>query len=102
MKKITTLIFLLSSLISLAQKTSTTITVTATKAADGIVSLVLEDVHFHPNLGIGLADTRLEPLATVNFKEKTSERVSTPLSEPKIVRLQYNGGGINKTWMLFV
>ena len=102
MKKITTLIFLLSSLISLAQKTSTTITVTATKPADGIVSLVLEDVHFHPNLGIGLADTRLEPLATVNFKEKTSERVSTPLSEPKIVRLQYNGGGINKTWMLFV
>jgi len=101
MKKITTLIFLLSSLISLAQKTST-ITLSATKPADGIVSLVLEDVHFHPNLGIGLADTRLEPLAMVNFKEKTTERVSTALNEPKIMRLQYNGGGVNKTWMLFI
>ncbi|GLU56840.1 hypothetical protein Dfri01_63010 [Dyadobacter frigoris] len=101
MKKITTLIFLLSSLLSFAQKTST-ITLTATKSNGGIVSLVLEDVHFHPNLGIGLADTRLEPLAMVNFKEKNSERVSTALSEPKIMRLQYSGGGVNKTWMLFI
>ena len=101
MKKITTLIFLLSSLFSFAQKTAT-ITLNATKPDQGIVSLILEDVHFHPNLGIGLADIKLEPLATVNFKEKTTERVSAALNEPKIIRLQYNGGGVNKTWMLFM
>lgn len=101
MKKITTLIFLLSSLLSFAQKTAT-ITLTTPKPEQAIVSLVLEDVHFHPNLGIGLADTKLEPLAMIDFKEKTSERVSTALSEPKIIRLQYSGGGVNKTWMLFI
>jgi len=101
MKKITTLIFLLSSLLSFAQKTST-ITLTTAKAEQAIVSLVLEDVHFHPNLGIGLADTRLEPLAMINFQEKTSERVNAAMSEPKIMRLQYSGGGVNKTWMLFI
>jgi peroxiredoxin len=101
MKKITTLIFLLSSLLSFAQKNAT-ITLTTAKPEQAIVSLVLEDVHFHPNLGIGLADTKLEPLAMINFQEKTSERVTAVLSEPKIIRLQYSGGGVNKTWMLFI
>lgn len=101
MKKITTLIFLLSSLLSFGQKNAT-ITITTAKPEQAIVSLVLEDVHFHPNLGIGLADTKLEPLTTIDLKEKTNERVSAAITEPKIVRLQYSGGGVNKTWMLFI
>lgn len=101
MKKIATLIFLLSSLLSFAQKTST-VTLTTSKPEQAVVSLVMEDVHFHPNLGIGLADTKLEPLAMINFQEKTTEKVNAPMSEPKIMRLQYSGGGVNKTWMLFI
>lgn len=101
MKKITTLIFLFVSALSFAQNTAT-ITLTSSKQEAATASLILEDVHYHPNLGIGLADVRLEPLAMVNFSEKTSERVNAALNEPKMMRLQYSGNGVNKTWILFV
>ncbi|GGM98080.1 hypothetical protein GCM10010967_34840 [Dyadobacter beijingensis] len=98
---ILTLFCLAASLASYAQNTAN-ITLTAPKQVPVTVTLVLEDVHFHPNLGTGLADTRLDAVASVAFSEKTSEKAVIQLSEPKMMRLQYSGGGVNKTWMLFL
>jgi len=101
MKKISTLILVLSSLLSFAQKTAN-ITLTTPKNAAIIATLILEDVRFHPNLGIGLAETSMEPLAVVDFKETTSEKATVALNEPKMMRLRYSGNGVNKTWMMFI
>lgn len=84
-----------------AQNTAT-ITLTTSKQGPVTATLVQEDVHFHPNLGIGLADIELKPVVSVDFKEKTSEKSVIQLTEPKMMRLQYGGGAINKTWMLFL
>lgn len=89
------------SCISYAQSTAN-ITLTASKQAPVTVTLVLEDVHFHPNLGTGLADTKLDAVASVNFTDKTTEKTVIQLNEPKMMRLQYGGNGVNKTWMLFI
>ncbi|TDE12875.1 TlpA family protein disulfide reductase [Dyadobacter psychrotolerans] len=101
MKKLNVLILSLFSLISYAQNTAT-ITLTTPKSFQATVTLILEDVHFNPNLGIGLADAKLETIASVNFMDATSEKATVKISEPKMMRLQYSGGGVNKTWMLFV
>jgi hypothetical protein len=101
MRKISTLILAFASLISFAQNTAS-ITLTTPKNEAIVATLVLEDVRFHPNLGIGLAETSMEPLAVVDFKETTSEKTIVSLTEPKMMRLRYSGGGVNKTWMLFV
>ncbi|KAA6436637.1 hypothetical protein FEM33_21070 [Dyadobacter flavalbus] len=101
MKKALFIILLFTGFIANAQNTAT-LTLTASKQGPAIATLILEDVHFHPNLGTGLADTRLETAASVNFNEKTSEKAVVKLNEPKIMRLQYSGNGVNKTWMLFV
>jgi hypothetical protein len=101
MKKVTLLILLFTSLLVKAQNTAT-ITLTSSKQGPVNVTLVQEDVHFHPNLGIGLADVKLEPVVSVNFNEKTSEKSIIQLNEPKMMRLQYSGNAVNKTWMLFI
>ena len=101
MRKISTLILAFASLVSFAQNTAN-ITLSTPKKEAIVATLVLEDVRFHPNLGIGLAETSMEPLAVVDFKEITSEKISVSLTEPKMMRLRYSGGGINKTWMMFV
>jgi hypothetical protein len=76
-----------------AQNTAN-ITLTASKQAPVTVTLVLEDVHFHPNLGTGLADIRMDAVASVNFADKTSEKTVIQLTEPKMMRLQYSGSGV--------
>jgi len=96
MKRINVLILSLFSLVSYAQNTAT-ITLTAPKSFQATATLILEDVHFSPNLGTGLADTKLETVASVNFMETTSEKTTIKISEPKMMRLQYGGGGVNKT-----
>jgi hypothetical protein len=101
MKKISTLILTLSSLLTFAQN-SANITLTMGKLEPVIVTLILEDVRYHPNLGIGLADVRMSPLAIVNFKEMTSEKTTVDLSEAKMMRLRFSGNGVNNTWMLFI
>ena len=101
MKKISVLVLTLSSLCAFGQNTAN-ITLSTPKATTATATLILEDVHFHPNLGIGLADTKLEPVASVNFADNTTEKAVIQLTEPKMMRLQYSGGGINKTWMLFI
>ena len=70
------------SWVSYAQNTAN-ITLTASKQAPVTVTLVLEDVHFHPNLGTGLADAKLDAVASVNFAGKTSEKTVIQLTEPK-------------------
>lgn len=101
MKNLNFLILTLISCISYAQNTAN-ITLTSPKQAPVTVTLVLEDVHFHPNLGTGLADTKLDAVASVNFADKTTEKAVIQLNEPKMMRLQYSGNGVNKTWMLFM
>jgi hypothetical protein len=101
MKKISILILSLFCSLCYGQNTAN-LTLTVPKAMPATAVLVLEDVHFHPNLGIGLADTRLEPVASVNFMDNTTEKAVIQLSEPKMMRLQYSGGGLNKSWMLFI
>ncbi|GGB93655.1 TlpA family protein disulfide reductase [Dyadobacter sediminis] len=101
MKKALFIILLFTGFIANAQNTAI-LTLTASKPGPATATLILEDVHFHPNLGTGLADTRLETAASVNFNKKTSEKAVVKLNEPKIMRLQYSGNGVNKTWMLFV
>ena len=101
MKKISILFLTLCSLFSFAQNTAN-ITISSIKSQPAVATLILEDVHFHPNLGIGLADVELKTIASVNFKEDTLEKTVIQLTEPKMARLQYNGGTVNKTWMLFL
>lgn len=80
----------------------TSITVGSTGVSNAIVTLVLENVRFYPSLGIGLSDIEYETVATINFKETTSDRVEITIKEPKMVRLQFVGNGINRTYMLFM
>ncbi|KAA0989875.1 thioredoxin family protein [Dyadobacter aurulentus] len=101
MRKITILILTLFSCYTFAQNTAT-ITLSISKQGPVNVTLVSEDVHFHPNLGIGLADAKLEPVMAVNFAEKASEKAVIQLNKPQMMRLQYSGNGLNKTWMLFM
>jgi hypothetical protein len=101
MKKVTLLILLFTSALVKAQNTAT-ITLTASKQGPATATVVQEDVHFHPNLGIGLADVKMESIAAADFKDNTSEKVIIQLPEPRMMRLQYNGNGVNKTWMLFM
>ncbi|MCE7066281.1 hypothetical protein [Dyadobacter sp. CY326] len=101
MRKVTLLILLFTSALVKAQNTAT-ITLTNSKQGPVTATLVQEDVHFHPNLGIGLADVKLEPVVSTDFKDKTTEKAVIQLPEPRMMRLQYGGGSINKTWMLFV
>lgn len=101
MKKISVILLTLSSLFSYAQNT-VNISLVSPKAETASASFVLEDVHFYPNLGIGLADLKMETVASVNFNENTTEKIAMQLNEPKMMRLQYSAGSINKTWMLFL
>ncbi len=101
MKRITIILLSLTSFTVFGQN-SANITVTAPKNFQGVVTLILEDVHFHPNLGIGLADTKLETIGSVNFMETLHEKTPVELSEPKMVRLQFSGAGITKNRMLFI
>lgn len=101
MKKISVLILTLTSLFSYAQNTAT-ITLSTPKAEAATATLILEDVHFHPNLGIGLADIELKTIASPDFSENPTEKAVIQLAEPKMMRLQYHAGNINKTWMLFI
>lgn len=101
MKHLPILILTLFSYVSFAQNTAN-ITLTASKKSPATATLVLEDVHFHPNLGTGLADTKLDAVASTNFAENTTEKAVIQLNEPKMMRLQYGGNGVNKTWMLFL
>ncbi|MCE7041785.1 hypothetical protein [Dyadobacter sp. CY312] len=101
MKKISILLLCLVSLHSFAQKNAS-ITITTPKNFQATVTLILEDVHFHPNLGIGLADAKLETIASVNLMETLTEKVEVQLNEPKMMRLQYSGGGVSKNRMLFL
>jgi len=101
MKRISILFLCLASLHSFAQK-SANITITTPKNFQATVTLILEDVHFHPNLGIGLADAKLETIASVNLMETLNEKVEVQLNEPKMMRLQYSGGGVSKNGMLFL
>ena len=71
MKKVTLLILLFTSALVKAQNTAT-ITLTNTKQGPATATVVQEDVHFHPNLGIGLADVKMESIAAADFKDKTS------------------------------
>ncbi len=101
MRKINILLLTLFSTFAFAQNPAN-ITLTTPKSEAITVTLVLEDVHFHPNLGTGLADIELKPVAMVDFKDKTTEKTAVALKEPKMMRLQYTGNGVNKTWMLFI
>jgi hypothetical protein len=101
MKRIYVLLLSLISLQSFAQNTAS-ITITTPTKFEALVTLILEDVHFHPNLGIGLADAKLETVASVNLMETLSEKVSVTITEPKMMRLQFSGGGVNRTRMLFI
>lgn len=101
MRKTITIILAFASQLSVAQ-TPTSVTLTTPKNDAIIATLVLEDVRYHPNLGIGLAETSMEPLAVVNFKETLSEKIVVTLHEPKMMRLRYSGSGVNKTLMLFI
>ena len=101
MKKIVLLILIFTVSLVKAQNTAT-ITLSTAKQGPVTATLVQEDVHFHPNLGIGLADTELTPVISTNFNEKTSEKAVIQLNAPKMMRLQYSGNGVNKTWMLFL
>lgn len=101
MKKLALLLLFLPCLLAKAQNTAN-LTLSASSPDDITATLVLEDVHFHPNLGTGLADTKLETVVSVNFKEKTTESTVIQLNEPKMMRLLYAGKGISKTWMLFI
>jgi len=101
MKKGILLILLFTSVLVKAQNTAT-ITLTNPKQGPVTATLVQEDVHFHPNLGIGLADVKLEPVLSADFKDNTTEKSVIQLPEPRMMRLQYGGNGVNKTWMLFV
>jgi hypothetical protein len=101
MRKITVLILTLFSCYTFAQNTAT-ITLSISKQGPVNVTLISENVHFHPNLGIGLADAELEPVMAVNFAEKASEKAVIQLNKPQMMRLQYSGNGLNKTWMLFM
>jgi hypothetical protein len=101
MKKINILILTLVSCYTFAQNTAT-ITLTASKQGPATATIVQEDVHFHPNLGIGLADVELKPIISVDFKEKVSEKTVIQLGKPAMMRLQYGGGAVHKVWMLFL
>ncbi|MCE7061642.1 peroxiredoxin [Dyadobacter sp. CY343] len=101
MRKITVLILTLFSCYTFAQNTAT-ITLSISKQGPVNVTLISENVHFHPNLGIGLADAELEPVMAINFAEKASEKAVIQLNKPQMMRLQYSGNGLNKTWMLFM
>ncbi|HEV7379620.1 MAG TPA: hypothetical protein VGN64_07485 [Dyadobacter sp.] len=101
MKQIFVLLLTFVCLQSFAQNTAS-VTIATPAKFEAQVTLILEDVHFHPNLGIGLSDTKLETIASVNLMEKQSEKVSVQISEPKMMRLQFSGGGVNKTRMLFI
>ncbi|CAG4990284.1 hypothetical protein DYBT9275_00495 [Dyadobacter sp. CECT 9275] len=103
--KLTYHIFLLllfvTAIQGFAQK-ETGITIGTSGANNATVTLVLEDVRFHPNLGIGLADTELKTISSFNFKDTPSEKTVLDITEPKMVRLQFAGAGISRTWMLFM
>lgn len=101
MKKLATLILTLFSCYAFSQNTAT-ITLSTAKQAPVTVTVVQEDVHFHPNLGTGLADVELKPVISADFKEKTSEKAVLQLTQPTMMRLQYSGKGLNTTWMLFI
>lgn len=101
MKKLALLLVFLPYLLAKAQNTAN-LTLSTSSPDDITATLVLEDVHFHPNLGTGLTDIKLETVLSVNFREKTSETAVIQLSEPKMMRLQYAGKGVSKTWMLFI
>lgn len=101
MRIIITTILTLQSLFILAQNTAF-ITLATPKNETATATLVLEDVRFHPNLGIGLAETNMEPVAVVNFQETTQEKTEVSIKEPKMMHLTYAGNGMSKTWMLFV
>jgi hypothetical protein len=101
MKRISVLLLTFICLQSFAQNTAS-VTITTPAKFEAQITLILEDVHFHPNLGIGLSDVELVTVASVNLIEKQSEKVSVAIKEPKMMRLQFSGGGVNKTRMLFI
>lgn len=95
------LCLILVSAFSYAQN-SASVTITSPKLFPGNVSLILEDVRFHPNLGIGLADAKMETVGSVNLADTPSEKVTIPMEGSKMVRMQLSGSGSGKTWMLFL
>jgi hypothetical protein len=101
MKRSIILILCLATFHAFGQN-SANIIITAPKNFQATVTLILEDVHFHPNLGIGLADAKLETIASVNLMETLNEKIEFPLAEPKMLRLQFSGGGVSKNRMLFI
>ncbi|PWJ59496.1 hypothetical protein CLV98_102330 [Dyadobacter jejuensis] len=95
------LLVLLGSRFILAQSTSKLV-ISGAQGLTGVITLVQEDVGFHPNLGVGLADSKLAAVASVPMAKRTIDSLDVALTTPTIFRLQYAGEGVNKTWILYV
>ncbi len=93
-------LFLLSS-ISMAQS-SVKFDIEVEASVNGIITLLQEDVEFYPNLGVGLVESRLMPIASMQLNTLHQKQVEAQIDRAKIFRLRFNGDGINKTWMLFI
>ncbi|WP_025764676.1 TlpA family protein disulfide reductase [Dyadobacter tibetensis] len=83
-------------------QTPTSITLSTDSLSAGLITLVQEDVVFHPNLGVGLADTKKEVVSTLQLDKNKSKKADLSLSAPTIFKLQIAGQGYSKTWILFV
>jgi hypothetical protein len=101
MKSIITILLALYSSSSFAQK-SANITLSVSQPEQMVATLILEDVQFRPNLGIGLAESIMETISMAQFSETLKEKTEVLLDGPRMMRLRYNGGAINKTYMLFI
>ncbi len=94
-------IILFFSGLAMAQK-PVSITFGADPVFNGSMSLLQEDVAFNPNLGVGLTESQLSPIASLQLGMAHEKSVDAPISEAKMFRLRFNSNGINKTWMLFM
>ena len=63
------------------------ITVKATENANATLSFMLERVRFHETLGVGLADTQLDPVGVLDLGEEKEATIPLEMDQPALVRL---------------
>lgn len=65
----------------------TLIKVKAADNATAVVTLTLERVRFHETLGVGLADTQLDPLGVFDLGNEKEAAISLEINQPALVRM---------------
>lgn len=69
-----------------AQRT-TRITVKASENANAVLVLTLERVRFHETLGVGLAETQLDPVGVFDLSVEKGATIPLEIDQPALVRM---------------